>query len=54
MYTVNLIERETSKTAVENYASGFETYGEAREWADRHEMEFRACGWTAVVAEMAE
>ena len=54
MWTINLIERETSRTAVSDYASGFASYEEARAWADRHEMEFRACGWTAVVAVMAE
>lgn len=48
MYFLNLIERETSKTAVEAYAS-FETYEEARDFGNRHELEFRACGWTYVV-----
>ncbi len=54
MFTVHLMDRETSEIVVSDYASGFPTYEEAREWADDQEISFRACGWTAVVAPMPE
>jgi hypothetical protein len=54
MYAINLIERETSKTAVEAYASGFESYEEAKAFGNKYEMEFRSCGWAYVVVLMAQ
>lgn len=48
MFTLNAVSRETCKTVFENYAT-FDTYEEARGFADRHEMEARRCGWTWVV-----
>jgi hypothetical protein len=48
MYVVEAIDRQTEQTVVEDYAT-FDTYGEARAFADRHELEARACGWTWVV-----
>lgn len=53
MYAVNAISRETCETTCENYAS-FETYAEARAFADKHEMEARARGWTWVVRQVIE
>lgn len=53
MFTVNLIDRQTSKTVVEFYAT-FDSYAEASDFRDRHEMEFRACGWAGVVIPVAE
>lgn len=53
MYTVCAIDRQTCETTVENYAV-FYTYNEAREFADRYEMEARACGWTFVVRQLSE
>lgn len=49
MWTVSGMERETGKLVCEDYAS-FDSYEEARSFADRHEMEARVCGWTWVVA----
>jgi hypothetical protein len=49
MFTVNAIDRQTGRTAVENYAT-FDTYQAARAFADRQEMAARACGWTWTVA----
>jgi hypothetical protein len=51
MWTINAISRMTCETVVENYASGFESYAEARAFADRHELGARACGWTWVVVQ---
>lgn len=54
MYQINAISRETSQTTVECYASGFESYAEARAFADKYEMDARRCGWSWVVVRMAE
>jgi hypothetical protein len=43
-----MIDRETGKTVVYDYAT-FDTYAEACAFRDRHELEFRACGWAGVV-----
>lgn len=51
MFLINAISRETGETVVEAYGS-CETYAEAREWADRNEMDARRCGWTWVVVAM--
>jgi hypothetical protein len=48
MWMLDAIDRLTCERKVESYAS-FETYAEARAFADRHELEARACGWTWVV-----
>lgn len=50
MYVVDLIDRTTGQTVVEDYAS-FYSYEEAQQWADRQELEVRRCGWTCVVVQ---
>jgi hypothetical protein len=47
-YVVEAIDRRTEQTVVADYAT-FDTYEEARAFADRYEHEARACGWTYVV-----
>jgi hypothetical protein len=47
-WVVEAIDRRTEATAVADYAT-FDTYAEARAFADRYELEARACGWTWVV-----
>jgi hypothetical protein len=47
-WVVEAIDRQTEATTVRDYAT-FGTYEEARAFADRHELEARACGWTWVV-----
>jgi hypothetical protein len=53
MFTIDAIDRQTEETAVEDYAT-FDSYEEARAFADRHELEARACGWTWVVRPLAD
>ena len=52
MWVVEGIDRVTCETTCEDYAS-FDSYAEARDFAGRHEMEARACGWTWVVRQKA-
>jgi hypothetical protein len=52
MWTLNAIDRNTCETTVENYAT-FASAAEARDFANRHEMEARRCGWTWVVVPAA-
>jgi hypothetical protein len=50
MWQIDAIDRLTGATVVDGYA-GFESYAEARAWADSHEMEARGCGWTWVIVQ---
>lgn len=48
MWTLDAINRDSEKREIEDYAT-FDTYAEARRFADKHEMEVRQLGWTWVV-----
>jgi hypothetical protein len=52
MYVIHAIDRTTCETVVKDYAT-FDTYAEARAFADRQEMAARRCGWTWVVVPAA-
>lgn len=53
MWTINAVNRVDGAVEVESYAT-FGGYAEAREWADRHEDDARACGWTWTVEWVTE
>lgn len=48
MYVINLMDRSTGKLVVEGYAS-FDSDVEALDFARKHEMSFRRCGWYSVI-----
>jgi hypothetical protein len=48
MWKLAAIDRGTENTAIDCYAT-FDTYCEARAFADSHEMEARSNGWTWVI-----